>query len=1097
MATVSVKLQAQGLSEFRSALRSAGQEVTNFRTRVTGASRISQNAFNQINQSARQLNSGGFRQAAQGIDQVGQSAQRLGGQAAQVRTLGSAFSSIGSSISGLSLAAAGPIAGIGAAVGGYLALNDAIEELDIAAAAAQQTFNTLDFAAGGANEARLAIASIQEVTQGTASQLEAAGLAGTLLNLELAKTPQEVAKFTRATEAVKALSPVINDTEGAIGQLTLTLANQSVQRLDQLGLSVATVRDRQRELQAANADLSKEQAFNEAVVGLLAGRYDDLVDSGSIVVSQAAQARAAFADLTTEFQLFVAEVGRSSGIFDLFLSTSGVENLTSVFRQLRGETNLGDALGIASGRREDFEATQGSRAFGVFAPTDNSAVINSLQEFESAIAVLQQRLDEGNPAAAQFEADFIRIAEIIADTGNVTPELAAEITALNIEMQTTTSALATGIEASRNLSAETLASASAFDQARFAIGGLAEASQNVAATIAGAIGDVNSSIGSLAGSVVSAGLGVSGVVGSTEAQSLTENALAQLQSAASGIQAQVNAGNLSPLAGQFRLQEVENQVTEQFRAINENEQERKRLIKEQESDQKRLASEQERLAEQSAAAWTRAAENTQKAFTSALEKIPGLFGSSDVTQEQLDLADAGVPQEFADDFLRQARDALLNGVDREGVNREDIEQRLASSGGLSIEQLRGLPAELLVGQLEQAWNSGSLFSDVANLDLINLDAARDALGQQATEASGQANLTQFLTDQLGEVFGIDERQLTAFQQSGAGVGAAIAEGAASETALQSANQSGLNLASSFAAGLTGQDEGGGDAEDRTPIPTLGGLELEGFDELAANFVVSFGDALGASELQDAYQAGARVLLENLTGAFGRAQQQTDTGPTDETKSDDIEGIAGQLTGIFEKPLQEFADALTTTGEAAENMASAMLETEGAVKGFTGFLEILGNDGGALPQFADAVGKATEKLKDLANTGNGGNNDPSPAPPVPGAARGLRFFPGGTFLGGEEGPELLITPRGGLGLIGANGPQLFTAPVGSQVIDAQKTARAFSSGRVAPPQTRVTNNSNVVSNSSSTTNQNFNLSVNALRSTGSVVNDFSLMRTLGR
>ena len=39
---------------------------------------------------------------------------------------------------------------------------------------------------------------------------------------------------------------------------------------------------------------------------------------------------------------------------------------------------------------------------------------------------------------------------------------------------------------------------------------------------------------------------------------------------------------------------------------------------------------------------------------------------------------------------------------------------------------------------EKAGMVRNLFSDVANLDLINLDAAREALEDQATAASGQA-----------------------------------------------------------------------------------------------------------------------------------------------------------------------------------------------------------------------------------------------------------------------------------------------------------------------------------------------------------------------
>ena len=48
-------------------------------------------------------------------------------------------------------------------------------------------------------------------------------------------------------------------------------------------------------------------------------------------------------------------------------------------------------------------------------------------------------------------------------------------------------------------------------------------------------------------------------------------------------------------------------------------------------------------------------------FENDLRSVPGLFGTSEVTQEQLDLAKAGVPQEFADDFLHRFKDQIGNG----------------------------------------------------------------------------------------------------------------------------------------------------------------------------------------------------------------------------------------------------------------------------------------------------------------------------------------------------------------------------------------------------------------------------------------------------
>jgi len=125
-------------------------------------------------------------------------------------------------------------------------------------------------------------------------------------------------------------------------------------------------------------------------------------------------------------------------------------------------------------------------------------------------------------------------------------------------------------------------------------------------------------------------------------------------------------------------------------------------------------------------------------FRSMLGSVPGLFGTSSVTKDQMDLAALGVDQNFADDYLRRLTDEVMNGVDWEGIDIGDAAQR----AGLDP----SLPAEAILKMFTQAWQDSSLFSDPNNLDLINQGAVKSALERQQQSEMGKMN--------LAELFGI-------------------------------------------------------------------------------------------------------------------------------------------------------------------------------------------------------------------------------------------------------------------------------------------------------------------------------------------------------
>ena len=169
-------------------------------------------------------------------------------------------------------------------------------------------------------------------------------------------------------------------------------------------------------------------------------------------------------------------------------------------------------------------------------------------------------------------------------------------------------------------------------------------------------------------------------------------------------------------------------------------------------------------------------------FSSALKNVPGLFSTSQVTQEQMDMAAAGLPQNFADDYIRQLTDEIVNGVDWAGVDPKDAARR----AGLDP----NLPNDIILQLVKEAWNNGSFFADPANLDLINMDAVKASVAQQDKEKQGNDNLMA--------LFGIGDEQLV---QEIAGMGFKIQYGLSQYLSEQGMAPVGAQAAAGLGAGI--------------------------------------------------------------------------------------------------------------------------------------------------------------------------------------------------------------------------------------------------------------------------------------------------------
>ena len=197
-----------------------------------------------------------------------------------------------------------------------------------------------------------------------------------------------------------------------------------------------------------------------------------------------------------------------------------------------------------------------------------------------------------------------------------------------------------------------------------------------------------------------------------------------------------------------------------------------------------------------------------------LDKIPGLTGTSEVTEEQMRLGEMGVPQNFADDYLRRLTDEVVNGVDWAGVDIGDAAQRAGINPNL--------PAEVILEMFKNAWADSSLFANAGNLDLINMDAVKAAIQQQQAAETGKANIMA--------LFGIGDDATVA---AVAGLGLDIQSGLSGWLTDNGMGDAGTKLAGAMSDGVT---EAG--------IPVDGGLSSWLGSDSGGSAVSAFGKDLG-------------------------------------------------------------------------------------------------------------------------------------------------------------------------------------------------------------------------------------------------------------
>ncbi len=206
-----------------------------------------------------------------------------------------------------------------------------------------KSYMALDKLTGSAQESKAWIDAITGSLNNTVTSSEAASQAYMLMRFNMAGTADEAGQFARDIAIVAQANAQLHGDVGlALQQVQLTIANQSTMRLDQLGLSVSSVTERIKALQAATPGLSRELAFQQAVMEGLHDEANMLGDDFLAVGANTAQVKTQMRELREEIGVKVSNAMETAAESALRLETilgrlGAKETVVRIVTEVAGE----------------------------------------------------------------------------------------------------------------------------------------------------------------------------------------------------------------------------------------------------------------------------------------------------------------------------------------------------------------------------------------------------------------------------------------------------------------------------------------------------------------------------------------------------------------------------------------------------------------------------------------------------------------------------------------------------------------------------------------------------------------------------------------
>jgi len=351
--------------------------------------------------------------------------------------------------------------GLATAYVGLQAITGAID-LSKLGTQASRTYASLNILSGGGEKTAAVLKAIQKASNGTVSELEAAGIATQGFALKLAQTPAEFEKLTRAAREVVQVSPIINDVSDALSQLALFAANEnSFVRADQLGLAVTEVKDRMAELRRENDSLSGSQAKLLASIQLLDEKYGATLDTVEAQATGIEKLRVAWEDLKVAIA-----TGQFGSADEFFSIDKPAQNLATIIEVISG--NYTKVQGVIDGVGRSINYLE-NRKNSYFFPEDTTSQIEDAQKrlalYKVAAENVNNALTAGVPGAAKYQGALDSISDSVSMSGAFTDQQIAQLQELNQWYETTAQG-AVKLKTAEQQREEARASAAQAEQAR-------------------------------------------------------------------------------------------------------------------------------------------------------------------------------------------------------------------------------------------------------------------------------------------------------------------------------------------------------------------------------------------------------------------------------------------------------------------------------------------------------------------------------------------------------------------------------------------------------------------------------------------------------
>lgn len=155
--------------------------------------------------------------------------------------------------------------------------------------------------AGSQEKLNELLEAYERATGGAIDRATALADVTSLLSQGFADNAEELEKFLIGVRGASVAMG--RSQEFIITRLQLELLNQTGQRLNEIGLSMGAVRARAEELRETNRGLTREQAYQQAVLGELADRYGAVAQSNEAAATGTEELNKTLRDLRLEFGL--------------------------------------------------------------------------------------------------------------------------------------------------------------------------------------------------------------------------------------------------------------------------------------------------------------------------------------------------------------------------------------------------------------------------------------------------------------------------------------------------------------------------------------------------------------------------------------------------------------------------------------------------------------------------------------------------------------------------------------------------------------------------------------------------------------------------